>query len=226
MKIQNVISVVVVLLIATTVKAQPAVVQSSLHRDLTVLYDISIHSRRKNAGIEETYNGGIKTIMVKNDRARVRLVSLMRVQSHYFFKHDSGLSKVLITKESGKKKYKYLLTAEDWKSYNKKYENITCTLLEDTKLIAGYRCRKAIVTVPGQDKEVTVYYTPELKPLDKHIEPLFAQIPGMVLQYVTESEAGSVTFTANKIVFEPLDESLLSEPSAGYIQKSYEDPER
>ncbi len=205
------------------IKAQSAAEQRG---NLTVLYDISIHSKKKNTGIEETYNGGIKTIMVKNDKARVRLVSLMRIQSHYFFKHDTALSKVLITKESGKKKYKYQLTATEWESYNEKYGNITCTLLEDTKLIAGYSCKKAIIALPGLDKEVTVYYTPELKALDKYIEPLFAKIPGMVLQYVTEKGDGTVSFTASKISFEPVAESLLSEPSAGYIQKKYEAPEK
>ncbi|MBL7703233.1 MAG: hypothetical protein JNM14_13360 [Ferruginibacter sp.] len=226
MSIRCIILPIAILLCVATVWAQPGAVPANLHNNLTVLYDITISNHKKNAGIEETYNGGIKTIMVQNSKARVRLVSLMRIQSHYFFKNDSGLAKVLITKESGKKKYKYRLSAAGWKQYNVKYDSITCTFLDDTKSIAGYNCKKAIVTVPGLDKEVIIYYSPELTAPDKHIEPLFAKIPGLVLHYVTEGPNGSISFTAKKISFDPLDEGLFQEPVNGYAQKNYIASER
>lgn len=189
------------------------------NQNLTVVYDISIHNNKKAAGIEETYNGGIKTVMVQNGRARVRLVSLMRIQSHYFIKNDSSLAKVFITKESGKKKYKYSLSAREWKDFNTKYDSVSCVLLDDTKEVAGYPCKKAILKIPAQNKEVTIYYTPGLNPLDKHIEPLFATVPGLVLQYETAAGNESIRFTASKLSFEKIDESLLQEPVTGYTQK-------
>lgn len=229
MKINSSILLIILSLCSAGIRAQPGsgiAVNNNKSKDLTIVYDISISSNGKNTGIEEAYNGGIKTVMLQNGKARVRLVTLMRIQSLYFFTKDAALTKVLITKESGKKKYKYQLSASDWKQYNAKYDSIRYNLLDETKHVAGYPCKKAIVTVPGENKEIIVYYTPELKPLDKHIEPLFAGIPGVVLEYVHETNNGTISFTAGKISFDPVDEDLFQEPTTGYVQKKYDAPVR
>jgi len=228
-KISSSILLIILSLCSTGIRAQPGAgiaVSNNKNNNLTIVYDISISSNNKKAGIEEAYNGGIKTVMLQNGKARIRLVSLMRIQSLYFFTKDSALTKVLITKESGKKKYKYQLSAADWKRHNAKYDSITYSLLDETKSVAGYTCKKAIITVPGENKEVIVYYSTELKPLDNYIEPLFAGIPGVVLQYVSETTNGNISFTASKISFEPVDENLLQEPTSGYVQKNYDAPVR
>lgn len=223
MGIVRIILPAILLLYALGMQAQtPAMPAGDTnHSSITVVYDISSSRNSKSAGIEETYNGGIKTVMIQNGKARIRLVTLMRIQSNYFFLQDSALAKVLVTKESGKKKYKYALTALEWKRQNAKYDSISCKLLDDSKTVAGYTCKKAIITVPGESREITVYYSTALKPLHRLIEPLFACVPGMVLQYESETSDGSISFTANKISFDPLDESLLQEPATGYIKKRY-----
>ncbi len=145
----------------------------------------------------------------------------MRIQSIYFYKQDSSLAKVLITKESGKKKYKYRLSHADWKQYNARYDSITYTLLDDSINIAGYSCKKAIITIPAEGKTITAYYSTGLKPLDKYIEPMFAGLPGIVLKYEHEDTKGSITFTASKISFEQFNEKLLEAPAKGYEQRDY-----
>lgn len=192
-----------------------------MHNNLTIVYDLSITTNNQNAGIEETYNGGVKTIMMQHDKLRIRLVTLMRIQSIYFFKQDSALTKVLLTKESGTKKYKYRLSPADWKQYNARYDSITYTLLDDSIAIAGYSCKKAIITILAEGKTVTAYYSTRLKPLDKNVEPMFAGLPGMVLKYEHQDTKGSVTFTASKISFDEFNEKLLQEPTRGYIDKHY-----
>jgi len=228
-KINSIILLIILSLCGSGTRAQSGegvAASNKKNNNLTIVYDINTSSKTKNAGIEETYNGGIKTIMLQNGQARVRLVSLMRIQSLYFFTKDTALTKVLMTKESGKKKYKYQLSASDWKQYNAKYDSITYSLLDETKSVAGYPCKKAIITIPAENKEVIVYYSPELKPLDDHIEPLFAGIPGLVLEYMHKTSDGNISFTASKISFGPIDETLLQEPASGYILKSYDAPVR
>lgn len=221
MKINSIILLLGSFLCISNTQAQSGIAAPLMHNNFTVVYDISINSTKSNAGIAETYNGGVKTIMMQKGKTRIRLVTLMRIQSIYFYKQDSSLAKVLITKESGKKKYKYRLSHADWKQYNARYDSITYTLLDDSINIAGYSCKKAIITIPAEGKTITAYYSTGLKPLDKYIEPMFAGLPGIVLKYEHEDPKGSITFTASKISFEQFNEKLLEAPAKGYEQRDY-----
>ncbi|UAY52749.1 hypothetical protein [Ferruginibacter albus] len=185
---------------------------------LTLVYDINIKSKNKKAGIEETYNGGIKTVFISNDQARIRLVSLMRIQSIFFTAKDSSNSEVIIVKESGKKKYKYELSASEWNLYNIKYKGDSCVYSSDSLMILNHLCRKAIINLKD-GRTITAYYTKELKPICEEIEPAFADISGVVLQYSYEYEGGSITYTASKISENPISEEILIAPKKGYITK-------
>src|SRR5580692_2556387 len=66
---------------------------------LTIVYDIQVKTDKKKTGIEETYNGGIQTIFLNNEQARIRLVSLMRIQSIFFSASVNPNRQVSIVKE-------------------------------------------------------------------------------------------------------------------------------
>src|ERR1700722_9599956 len=70
-------------------------------KDLTIPYSITITSRKSGAGIAETYNGGIETLFAGAHVARLRLVSLMRIQSVFITTENGLLKSVTIIKESG-----------------------------------------------------------------------------------------------------------------------------
>ena len=123
------------------------------------MYDIQVKVNKKKTGIEETYDGGIKTIFIHNDMARVRMVSLMRIESLYFSSSINSNHPISIVKESGKNKYKYNLTKEEWNSLNTKYEKDSCIFLNDSTVILNYLCRKAIIILKD-GRRLTVYYTP------------------------------------------------------------------
>jgi len=187
---------------------------------LTIVYDINIIKGKTKAGIEETYNGGVKTLMLKNETIRMRLVSLMRIQSIYLYKTDSVLKKVIIAKESGQKKYKYILKPSEWKFYNEKYDSVSCILTDDSLLVAGYECKKAILTFRS-GKEVIAFYTIKLKPFDKYTEPMFAGLPGMVLRYEHEEKNGRILFNASKVSFDPIDGKIFEEPGPEFHSQKY-----
>ncbi|MET2951850.1 hypothetical protein ABXV18_27720, partial [Vibrio owensii] len=66
-------------------------------------------------GIGETYNGGVETFFTNARHARLRLVSLMRIQSIYV---SSDNTERTIVKESGKNKYVSRMNGQEWKAYN------------------------------------------------------------------------------------------------------------
>ena len=187
----------------------------------SIVYDIHVTTSKENPGLEETYNGSTKTIMHQNGKTRIRLVSLMRIQNIYLFEEASALKKVILTKESGKNLYKYVLTASEWKIYNTRYDNIKYTYYNDKLNILGFECKKAALFINDGKQKIIVYYTESLKPFSKSIEPMFAGLPGLVLRYEIESKNGSIRYIANKINTEKLDNSIFSEPEKGFTVKKY-----
>ena len=169
------------------------------NNNISIVYEITVSKKRHSGGLEETYNGGTKALFISNNKARIRLVSLMRIQSIFFDCDNDALKKATIMKESGKKKYLFRLTALEWKLYNKKYDSLVCdTSFTDSLLIAGYPCRKAVIKLENK-KQVTVFYTDSIHAVNQFIEPLFNCVPGTVLQYEFTSKKGTVVFKAASI---------------------------
>jgi GLPGLI family protein len=186
----------------------------------TIVYDIQVKVNKKKTGIEETYNGGIKTIFIHNNMARVRMVSLMRIESLYFSSPINSTHPVSIVKESGKNKYRYNLTNEEWNLLNTKYDKDSCVFLNDSTVILNYLCRKAVIMLKD-GRTLSIYYTPLLKPIDSKVEPAFNGIPGLVLQYEYDYKKGSVTYTASKISEAPIASNIFKLPTKGYKLKKY-----
>ena len=205
-------------LLAQTGTAQ---IHVSGDKDFSLVYDIHVKTNNKNPGIEETYNGSTKTIMHQKGHTRIRMVSLMRIQNIYIYETEQELKKVIITKESGKNLYKYVLTASDWKLYNTRYDNIGYTYYKDTISILGFNCKKAILNINNGKQQITAYYTESIKAFPKSIEPMFAGLPGLVLRYEMKTKNGSIKYTANKISFEQLESSIFTEPVKGFTVKQY-----
>ncbi len=191
-------------------------------KEFVISYAIVIKGD-KGDGIAQTYNGGLKTAFVKNDLVRLRLVSLMRVQSIYFNNKKGLTTKVAsVVKESGKEKALMILNAKEWKKYNKKNDSIRCEIFKDDTLrILDHLCNKAILTLKDSSK-LTVYYLPDSK--NKTLaaaEPLFASVPGLVMKYIFEKDAKSIEYTATTLKFAPIAATVFVKPSKGYIVQKY-----
>lgn len=196
---------------------------SVLNRNLTISYAIELISEEKNKGIGETYNGGLKTIFISGNNARIRLVSLMRIQSIYLLPHADTRGEAVIVKESGKNKYKTYLSEKNWKSYNSKYDSAGCILTTDSINILNYPCRKAIINLQD-NRSMTVYYTDSLhNPVFSRVDPAFKCIPGIVLKYEYAHKKGTISYTATSISTDRVTPDVFKIPSQGYIIQKFSD---
>jgi hypothetical protein len=116
-------------------------------KDLTIPYSITITSKKSGVGIAETYNGGIETLFAGAHVARLRLVSLMRIQSVFITTDKALLKSVTIIKESGNIKHRSDLSPTQWMQYNKKYAGSTCRFTQDTAMVLNHVCKKAIISL-------------------------------------------------------------------------------
>jgi hypothetical protein len=191
-------------------------------KEFVISYAIVVKGDKIN-DIAETYNGGLKTAFVKNDIVRLRLVSLMRMQS-IFYNNKKGLTKknATILKESGKDRLKMYLNAKEWKKFNAKYDGLRCDVFkEDTVRILDKLCSKAIITTKDSTT-LTAYFLPNLK--SKALaaaEPLFAQIPGLVMKYIYTKGNKSIEYTATSLKFAPIAASVFSIPNKDLVTIKY-----
>ncbi len=189
-------------------------------KDLTVSYSIELKSRKRNTGIWETYNGGVKTIFVRDQQVRLRMVSLMRMQS-IFVLPGQPQKKATVIKESGKNRYKSYLSENEWKLYNQKYEGALCNNTNDTLNIAGYSTKKTIITLKSGQKIAAWYTTAIQKPVLADAEPLFACIPGLVLKYEYAYKKGTITYTATVVNQHTIDPEVFIIPGNDFPLKKY-----
>lgn len=196
-------------------------VKNELKKDITVSYSVELKSNKNNTGIGEAYNGGIKTVFISGDKARVRLVSLMRIQSVFLFPKNSANKIAVVAKESGKDKYKYFLSENEWKQYNGKYDSITCQFTYDSAVILNYPCRKAIITLKD-GRSIGVFYTDSIKRKNfSQAEPLFSCVPGLVLQYEYRYKKGTIIYTATSINSEKIDPLVFRIPTKGVSTRKF-----
>lgn len=97
--------------------------------------------------------------------------------------------------------------------------------LSETKTIAGYKCKKAEVTITMDDKKTmttTVFYTDEL-PYPKGYQSQFNGLTGFPLEYtINEPSSGmKIKMTAKSVTKEKLDDKIFDVP-AGYKEVTKE----
>ncbi len=102
------------------------------------------------------------------------------------------------------------LTSAEIKSFNPQFNEIEVEFLDETKEIAGYKCKAAKVKVKSeQDWEFKVYYnnTFGIESPNKHSP--FNEIDGVLMEYEILSNDTHMKFTAQRVITDEIDDSEL-----------------
>ena len=93
----------------------------------------------------------------------------------------------------------------------------------ETKEIAGYVCKKAIVTIPEEDMEMIVYFTEELGSAALNFDnPQFKDINGVMMEFEMPNDSFSMKFTAISVEKKNVEDSEFTIPE-GYQIKTQEE---
>src|SRR6185437_15109281 len=176
---------------------------------LTISYTLALSTKKTNTCIGETYNGGMQTLFMQHGYSRLRFASLMRIQSEII---TPAARTVAILAESVKPRQEIDLTSGQWSAYTSKYAAATYSLVDDSVVILGYRCKKAVIGL-RDGRRVTAWYTPGIQqPAQARLEPGFAGIPGLVLRYEYTCRRKTVRYTATELSRRPIDPSVFAIP--------------
>jgi len=181
--------------------------------DCTVTFSIS----GNDPSTAKDLAGAVKTLYIRGKLSRVDISNSSYQQSVIY---NGTTGDAVILQQVGANKYISRLSAEKWSLKNSHYQGTKFNFLDETKTILGYECKKGTATLKD-GCSFTFYYVPSILPSATENPYQFKEIPGFVLEYeITEKNtASTITYTANKINFNPVPESKFDIPTTGYLER-------
>ena len=141
----------------------------------------------------------ILTVSIKGTKSRTEIKTGMGNQIEiidYVSKTKIGLIDMMGQKLAVKN------TTDDIEKEMKDAGDVKVTLTDETKTIAGYVCKKAVITVnnDGVESKLDAYYTSELGgKISNFDNPYYKDIDGVLLEFSMKTEQFNMEFSATSV---------------------------
>ena len=188
----------------------------------SMVYNISIQTGSKEPKMADMLDGATTTVYIKGSQSRTELLSGLGTEATI---HDAKSGTGVILKNYSGQKLMITFNEDDWKKKNKKYEGITFENTNETAVIAGYNCKKAIAKL-SDGTSFVVYYTPDLTVANKDYDYQFKTLQGLPLQYEWQSGKMIFKYTLSKINFDPVSPAKFEIPKSGYRVLTYDETQK
>lgn len=187
--------------------------------EITLVYDAVISTGDNQPKMADAFDGSTTTIFISGAMSRSEMVSALSSSTTI---HDGKTGSAVILQEISGQKILIRMTGDNWRDKNKRYENIQFSNTGETKMIAGYKCEKAIAKM--KDGSVfTVFYTKDiiLENADYNIQ--FKNLEGLPLEYELSQGSLKIKHVVSKINMNPVPASKFDIPKNGYREMTYEE---
>lgn len=107
-------------------------------------------------------------------------------------------------------------TSEEIKSELSGESKPTVQLVNETKTIAGYTCKKAIVTIEknGKKSSFEIWYSSELGGRESNFgNPVYQDIDGMLMEFTLNESGFTMNYSAASVEKKSVDDTLFAIPS-------------
>lgn len=184
-----------------------------------ISYDIVINTGSDKPQAADFLDGATTTVFVKGNRTRTEMVSSLGTQATVI---DGAKNTITIIKDYGTQKYLINLTPANWQEMNAKYQGIRFNLVDSSKQILGYNCKKA-VGILTDGTPVNVWYTTDIVSDNKNISALSQSLPGLPMEYEASMGNINITYTVSRINFSPVPVAKFDLPRSGYRIMTFEE---
>lgn len=186
-----------------------------------ITYAISFENSGLPPEALQMFKGAESIVYIKGDKRRVDMNTAMQSTASVM---DNKLKTILTTMDVMGQKYLIKTNESDIKKEKETAPVTTIKYLDETKEIAGYKCKKAEVTTKtknGKEETFVVFYTEEIPSGD--LKSTFEGLKGMPLEY-TVSQGGIVmTFTTKTIDKESVPDAKFVLSKEGYQETTLEE---
>jgi len=190
--------------------------------ELTLGYDVKITTGNKEPKMADAFDGSTSTIYIKGNMSRSEVVSALFSSATI---HDAKNGSAVVLREVSGQKLLIRMTGDNWKERNKRYEGMTFTNTEETKVIAGYKATKAEAKL-ADGTTFVVYYTTDIIPENKEYDYLFKNLNGLPLEWELSQGKINIKYTISKINLNPVQASKFDIPKSGYREMTYEESKK
>lgn len=154
------------------------------------------------------------TIMLKGNKSRVEQSQMM---GKNVIVTDMDEKNGFVEMDMGGQKLRMNITTKEFETEENVLKNIE--YLDETKTIAGYPCKKAIVKDDGGAFLMTLFYTEKIK---NQAQKEFAGLKGFPLEYSMSQNNINMEISANEISEEKVADAVFTK-SEGYQDITQED---
>lgn len=190
--------------------------------DLTIIYDAVITTGSVEPRLADAFDGATTTVYLKGHHSRSEMVSAL---AKFTTIHDSRTGAGVVLQEVGGQKVLIRMTADDWKDKNRKYEGIRFTPSSETKMLAGYLCKKAVAEMKDGSSFV-VYYTEDIIPENNDYNSQFTNLKGLPLEYELTQGKLNIRYVVSQVSLNPVPVSKFDIPKAGYREMTYDESKK
>ncbi len=166
------------------------------------------------------FKGSETVTYIKAEKCRVDMN--MPMQSSSYIMDKKNKNTVTLMDIMGKK-FMIKMTDADLKKEEESTPETTIKYTNATKVIAGYNCKSADVTVKlkdGKSKTVSLFYTEDIPTND--IKPVYKGLKGFPLEYTVNQKGMEMKFTAKSISKSTVADSKFDIPTTGYTVTTME----
>lgn len=190
--------------------------------EMTLVYDAVVSTGSADPKLADAFDGATTTVYISGPLSRSEMVSALFTSTTI---HDSKTGSAVVLREVSGQKLLIRLTPADWTDKNKRYQGITFTNTDETKVIAGYTCTKAIAKT-ADGSTFTVYYTKDITPENKEYDYQFRSLPGLPLEYEMVRGNLKIKYTVSQINLNPVPASKFDIPKTGYREMTYQESKK
>lgn len=183
-----------------------------------VTYSISFEGSGLPPEALAMFKGAETVIYLKGDKYRTDMI--MPMQSTSSIVDNKNKNSVTLMEIMGKK-FLIRMKEDEIKKEQDAAKETTIKYTNETKVIAGYNCKKAEISVKeGKGAVINVYYTDEI--LNNDIKPVYKGLKGFPLEYSANQGGMNMKFTAKSISKTPVADSKFEIPKTGYTETTVE----
>lgn len=161
-----------------------------------IAFDIDVSSEAE--GMEMAvmmFNGSTLDLYFADNKARTDMEMGSMMTMTTIMDNATGEILMLMGGMMGERAIK---TTSEEMNVQEEEPEYTVTLTKEKKEIAGYKCKKAIVTDENGD-EMVYWYTEDIKTNSTDSKSVLAQLPGQALEYGVNKNGLVMNFTATKV---------------------------
>jgi len=188
----------------------------------SLVYNISVETGSAQPKMADMLDGATTTVYLKDNESRTEMVSGLGSEATIY---NATTGNGVILKDYSSQKLMITLTREDWNKLNKKYDGITFENTNETSVISGFNCTKAIAKLKD-GSAFTVYYTTDVNIANKNYDYQFKTLPGLAVQYEMQTGKMKFKFTLAKINYTTVPSSKFEIPKSGYRVLTYEEAKK